>query len=133
MLENHADFVARAQQPGGIERGEVFAGDDDAAAVGAFEQVHAADEGAFARAALSDNAVDFAWGDVQVDVAQGVDVLAFVAVSFLQVLQGNHGSVNAGKAGDYLRLLWGGQAGEGGGVSAIWHGVMRFRHIVVPK
>ena len=107
--------MACAQQSGGIERGEVFAGNDDAAAIGAFEQVDAADKCAFPGAALSDDAVDFACGDVQVDVAQGVDVLAFMAIGFLQVLQGNHGSVNGERraimCACYVAVKRGGAAG----------------------
>ena len=98
VLEDHADFVARLEEFGGGERGEFLSGDDDAAAVRALQQVDAADEGGFARAALADDAVDFAGGDVQRDAVQRVDFAAFVTVGFLQVFEGDHVGFPCGRA-----------------------------------
>ena len=98
MLENHADFVARFKERCGRERGEFLSGDDNAAAVRALQQIDAADEGAFARAALPDDAVDFAGRDVQRNAVKRVDVAAFVTVGFFQIFEGNHVGFPCGRA-----------------------------------
>ena len=88
--------MARLEEFGGRERGQLLPGDDDAATVRALQEIDAADEGAFARAALPDDAVDFAGGDVQRNAVERVDVAPFVLVGFLQVFEGNHGVSFAG-------------------------------------
>ena len=82
MLEDHADAAARPAQllagaPAAAgEGGEVLSGDGHGARGGAFQEVDAADEGGLAGAALSDDAVDLAFADVQVHAVQGGDLAA---------------------------------------------------------
>jgi hypothetical protein len=73
------------------ERGDVFAVDQDAALVGAFEQVERTDECALAGAGTADDAEDLALGDVQVDVLQGDDVALVGLVGLVEVLDADHG------------------------------------------
>jgi hypothetical protein len=68
MLEHHADVAARGAQLGVAELQQVAAVDDDLAAGGAVEQIEAAHQRAFARAAAADDAEHLARLDVQVDV-----------------------------------------------------------------
>ena len=72
LLEDHGDVPAALSQGGGrqgLHRGAV---DDDAALGGAFQQVDAAHQRGFARARHTNDAVDGAIGDGQVDVLQRI-------------------------------------------------------------
>ncbi|GAA2932987.1 hypothetical protein GCM10020221_30950 [Streptomyces thioluteus] len=82
VLEDHADAAAcpaelgaGALPPAG-ERREVLTGHGDRAGGGALQEVDAADEGRFAGAALSDDAVHLAFAHVQIDAVEGGDLAA---------------------------------------------------------
>ena len=85
-----AHALAQAEQGFMAQAGNVFAVDEDAPAVGAFEDVEGADQGALAGAGRADDAEDLALGDVQVDVLQRDDVALAGTVSLVELLDANH-------------------------------------------
>lgn len=96
VLEDHADaaagfaeFLAGAAAAAG-EGGELDPVDGDGAAGGALQQVHAADEGGLAGAALADDSVDLALADVEVDAVQGGDLAATGLVDLREARCGDH-------------------------------------------
>ena len=79
VLEHHGDVaVARAHAVDGL------AVDRDRAAVGVLQPGDGAQEGGLAAARGADEDAELAFGDVEVDAAQGVDL----AVVFLQAADG---------------------------------------------
>ena len=71
-LENHAHFLADVADIG-LFVGDALSIDQNRARVEAFEAVHRAQEGAFARTRGADDQDDFAFLDAEVDAAKGLD------------------------------------------------------------
>ncbi|SCF62815.1 hypothetical protein GA0115280_10416 [Streptomyces sp. Cmuel-A718b] len=96
VLEDHADAGACPAQLGARppaaagEGGEVLAGHCHGAGGGAFQEVDAADEGGLAGAALSDDAVDLAFADVQVDAVECGDLTVARLVDLREARRGDH-------------------------------------------
>ena len=70
MLEDHPDFASRSSEVRLGQGGEFAAGDEDLVRIGAFQQVNAANQGAFAGTRGADDAKDPAGLDRQIDVGQ---------------------------------------------------------------
>ena len=96
MLEDHADLPAQHAQPLGVERGDVFAIDQQAATGGFLQPVDQADQGRFARAGMADDAEHFAGLDGQVQRLQRGNRAAADGIGFVQALELDHFAVNRG-------------------------------------
>ena len=95
VLEDHSDALAELPQAVGIQRGDVFAVDQDASAAGFFEAVDQAQQGALAGAGVADQTEDLAALDAQVGGLQGRDfaacALAGDAVCLVDLVKLDHG------------------------------------------
>ena len=87
MLKDHADVAALFAQFALAHRSQIMSVNDHLTACWALEQIDASDERRFARTRESDDAVDRAALDAQIDAAQGVDV---VRVCFNDIFEFNH-------------------------------------------
>ncbi len=90
MLEDHAALMACLTQGGGIHRGQVLSVDENPAGARALEQVDAADERRLAGAGEADDAVNRAFGHLQVDILQRLHGTGSAAVGFGDVVQCDH-------------------------------------------
>ncbi len=91
MLEDHPDALAEAPQAVGIERGDIFAVDQDAPAGGFLEAVDQTQQRALAGARMADQAEDFTGGDLQLRRLQGRDVSAAGPIGFVDLMEFDHG------------------------------------------
>ena len=89
-LEDHADGFAGAAQLDAAEGGHVLAVHDDAAAGRTLQEVDTADQGAFPRAAQTDDAENLTRLDSNADILQGGDFLLACAEAFGHILQLNN-------------------------------------------
>ncbi len=90
MLEDHADLLAGLPQLVCCQTGDLPSVDDDAAAVGLFEAVQAANQGGLPRSAQSDDAEDVPFFYLQGHIAQRVVRSTRRVVLFAQAVDGNH-------------------------------------------
>ena len=87
MLKDHADVAALFAQFALAHRSQIVSVNDHLTACWALEQIDASDERGFAYARESDDAVDRAALDAQIDAAQGMNV---VRVCFNDIFEFNH-------------------------------------------
>ena len=85
VLKNHADVLARFAKLCAAHRRHVLAVDGDFACCWALEHVDAADERRLARARKTDDAVDFAAADGEIDAFQRLDGTGRAIVGFLNM------------------------------------------------
>ena len=90
MLEDHPDLAAEAAQAGGVEGGDVLAGDQDAAGRGLLEAVDQAQQGALAGAGMADQAEHLTLLDAQVGGLQGGNVPPGDPIGLLDVVELDH-------------------------------------------
>ena len=88
-LEDHAHFLADFAYVGVGARDAILL-DPDLAGVEVLEPVHAAQEGALARAGRADDEDDLALGDLEVDAPEGLDLAEVLA----RVLDPNYAVVH---------------------------------------
>ncbi|MNZ51986.1 hypothetical protein D3C78_698190 [compost metagenome] len=90
VLENHPDLLAETAQLAGVERGNVFAVDDDLAAGRLFQAVDQAQHGALAGAGMADQAEHLAIFDGQAGRIQCGDFPTGDAVGLVYLLELDH-------------------------------------------
>ena len=90
LLEHHADLAAHRDELGFGLTGELHAVHLDAAAVGPLQQVCHADEGGFARAGKTDDAVDIAVFHGQAHVLQGFHLSGTADEGLVQMRKFDH-------------------------------------------
>ena len=91
LLEYHRNFAAGGAQVSRIQVLHLFPVDDDAPLVGAFQHIDAAYQRRFSGARHTNDAVDIAIPDGQVDVVQRDDRATLRGKALGQVLQFDHG------------------------------------------
>lgn len=107
VLEDHPDLLAETAQLAGVERGDVFAVDDDLAAGGLFQAVDQAQHGAFAGAGMADQAEHLAIFDGQAGQIQCGDFPTGNAVGFMYLLELDHVANLVGRMKFGSAVSWG--------------------------
>ncbi len=91
VLEDHPHALAKAPQAFGIQRGDIFAVDQDATAGRFFQPVDQAQQGALAGAGVADQAEHLAGADFQPGRLQRGNIATGNPVGFMDVLEFDHG------------------------------------------
>ncbi|MCY1174047.1 hypothetical protein D9M73_142330 [compost metagenome] len=90
VLEDHPDLLAETAQVIGVEGGDVFAIDNDFAAAGRLQAVDQAQQRAFTRSGMADQAEYLAIFDTQAGRVQRGDIPTGHAVGFMDILKLDH-------------------------------------------
>ena len=90
VLEDHPDALAETAQAFGVEGGDVFALDQDAAAAGLLEAVDQAQQGALAGTGMADQAENLPGLDVQAGRLQGGDFPTGNSIGLVDVVEFDH-------------------------------------------
>ena len=110
VLEDHADLLAETAQAVGVQGGDFFTIHRDLATAGLFQAVDQAQQGAFTRTRVANQAKHLAVLDAQAGGVQCGDILTGDAVGFMDVLKLDHvanlvGRIEKGSAVSRARIL----------------------------